>query len=303
MFFEELEVGQSFRGTWTTVTEAHVVMFGSITGDLSPGHMNEEFMSRGPYGTRIAHGMLTASIAVASVYPAISEHAANYLGCNFSFRDPVMLGDTVKTACEIVELTRKSKWGLMRLKLTTTNQNGKTVEQLSSPFVVAVEDPQGLPVPGVSVSWAVTGGGGTLSPSSSQTNAQGRTSVSYTPGPSLGVNTVAVSTAGPAPIIFTSQITVMLIRLQGTAFIDPTGGQNSQAAVTVAVGDTIEWVNTDPITHTITSNIEPAGGAAFNSGIVGNGARFRFIPGVTGAWKYFCQVHPLIMSGATITVQ
>ena len=127
MFFEELQVGQSFRGTWVTVTEAHVVMFGSITGDLSPGHMNEEFMRRGPYGGRIAHGMLTASIAVASVYPAISEHAANYLGCNFSCRDPVMLGDTVKTACEIVELTPKSKWGLMRLKLTTTNQHGKTV--------------------------------------------------------------------------------------------------------------------------------------------------------------------------------
>jgi hypothetical protein len=183
------------------------------------------------------------------------------------------------------------------------NQNGKTVEQLPSPFVVAVEDPQGLPVPGVSVSWAVTGGGGILSASSSQTDAQGRTSVNYTPGPDLGLNTVTVSAAGPAPIIFISQTTVMLIRLLGEAFVDPTGGRNSQAAVTVAVGDTIEWVNTDPVTHTITSNMEPAGGAAFNSGNVSIGDRFRFVPGVIGIWEYFCQFHPGTMLGATITVQ
>lgn len=183
------------------------------------------------------------------------------------------------------------------------NQNGKTVEQLPNPFVVAVEDPQGLPVPGVSVSWAVTGGGGILSASSSQTDAQGRTSVNYIPGPALGVNTVTASAAGPAPIIFTSQTTVMLIRLQGIAFVDPTGGQNSQAAVTIAVGDTIEWVNLDNVTHTITSTMEPAGGVAFDSGIVGNGVRFRFVPAVTGAWIYFCQLHPGTMLGATITVQ
>jgi 3-hydroxybutyryl-CoA dehydratase len=127
VYFEELQVGQEFRGTWVTVTETHVVMFGSITGDLSPGHMNQEYMSRSPFGGRIAHGMLTASIAVASVYPDLSRHVATYLGCNFSFRDPVMLGDTIKTTCRIVELTPKSKWGLMRLRLTTTNQHGKTV--------------------------------------------------------------------------------------------------------------------------------------------------------------------------------
>lgn len=127
MYFEELQVGQEFRGTWMTVTEAHVVMFGSITGDLSPGHMNAEFMSRSPFGGRIAHGMLNASIAVASVYPILSQHAATYLGCQFNFRDPVMLGDTIKTACKVVELTPKSHWGLMRLQLTTTNQHGQTV--------------------------------------------------------------------------------------------------------------------------------------------------------------------------------
>lgn len=127
MFYEEFQVGQQFQGPGITVTEAHVVLFGSITGDLSPGHMNQEYMQRGPFGGRIAHGMLTASMAMASVYPNLSRHTASFLGANFTFRDPVFLGDTVRTTLEVVGLTSKSQWGLVKLKLTTTNQHGRTV--------------------------------------------------------------------------------------------------------------------------------------------------------------------------------
>ena len=46
-----------------------------------------------------------------------------------------------------------------------------------------------------------------------------------------------------------------------------------------------------------------AGGAAFDSGLLGIGDTFRFVPDVAGTWEYLCQVHPLIMQGATITAQ
>lgn len=87
------------------------------------------------------------------------------------------------------------------------------------------------------------------------------------------------------------------IRMQNTAFVAPGGGD----AVTVTVGTTIEWVNMDGIQHTATSTSEPVGGAAFDSGIMGNGDRFQFTPQVTGTWTYLCEVHPGIMQGATIT--
>jgi acyl dehydratase len=41
MFYEGFEVGQSFGGTSITVTESHIVQFGTLTGDLHPFHMNE----------------------------------------------------------------------------------------------------------------------------------------------------------------------------------------------------------------------------------------------------------------------
>ena len=41
MYFEELELGMKLPGTKMTVTEAHVVLYGSLVGDLHPMHFNE----------------------------------------------------------------------------------------------------------------------------------------------------------------------------------------------------------------------------------------------------------------------
>jgi plastocyanin len=92
-----------------------------------------------------------------------------------------------------------------------------------------------------------------------------------------------------------------VIEMSGIAFVYPDGSINSGA--TVAVGDTIEWVNRDAVQHTATSNVEPAGGASFDSGLMPQGTTFRFAPAVPGTWEYFCEVHPVLMQGATITVQ
>ena len=41
-----------------TVSESDVYLFAGITGDLSPNHVNAEFMKATPYGQRVAHGAL-----------------------------------------------------------------------------------------------------------------------------------------------------------------------------------------------------------------------------------------------------
>ena len=41
-----------------TVSESDVYLFAGITGDLSPNHVNEEFMQKSKYGRRIVHGSL-----------------------------------------------------------------------------------------------------------------------------------------------------------------------------------------------------------------------------------------------------
>lgn len=129
MYFEDLKAGYKFRGTSITVTEAHIVLYGSLCGDFHPFHMNKEFAEKNaPGNQRVAHGMLTASLVVPSV-AAIGEPeaAATHLGETFTFRHPVFIGDTITTECEITEATPKKNWGLVKVRYLTKNQRDEVV--------------------------------------------------------------------------------------------------------------------------------------------------------------------------------
>lgn len=70
---------------------------------------------------------------------------------------------------------------------------------------VIVTDPAGIPVPGVSVTFAVTAGGGTITGEAATTNAAGIATVgSWTLGPALGPNslTATVGTLSGSPVTF-----------------------------------------------------------------------------------------------------
>ncbi len=181
-------------------------------------------------------------------------------------------------------------------------QNGKTLTPVGEPLTVRALDAQGSGVAGISVSFAATVGGGEFSQSSKITDADGLASVELTLGPALGSNVVTASVSGleGSPVTFTADATVLVIDVTNLAFVAPDGSD----AVLVAVGDTIEWVNRDNVPHTVTANLAPNGGVnLLDSGILALSNTFRFVPGESGVFEYFCQVHPRTMFGATITVQ
>jgi len=47
----------------------------------------------------------------------------------------------------------------------------------------------------------------------------------------------------------------------------------------------------------------PSGGSAFDSGFLSAGQSYTFVPNIRGEWVYLCEVHPVVMTGARITVQ
>lgn len=80
------------------------------------------------------------------------------------------------------------------------------------------------------------------------------------------------------------------------------------AEVTVTVGQSILWMNTSSMVHTVTadpslakdpSHVQlPAGARPFNSGDIAPGATFRHTFDVPGTYVYFCIPHePLGMVG------
>ena len=82
------------------------------------------------------------------------------------------------------------------LKISGDYQKGASLALLLNPFVVEVQDANGSVLAGISVIFAVTGGGGTLSTTTTQTDENGRAQSTLTLGPNLGTNTVEVSAAG-----------------------------------------------------------------------------------------------------------
>lgn len=66
--------------------------------------------------------------------------------------------------------------------------------------------------------------------------------------------------------------------------------------VTISVGDTVTWVNEDPVEHDA-----DARSGEFESELFGEGESFSYTAEAAGAIEYFCSVHPG-MDG-TITVE
>jgi plastocyanin len=63
------------------------------------------------------------------------------------------------------------------------------------------------------------------------------------------------------------------------------------ATVTVHEGDTVEWKNNDIVPHTATAD-EGAQEPAFDSGIIHEGAGWRFVTRKKGTYNYICRLHP-----------
>ncbi len=89
-------------------------------------------------------------------------------------------------------------------KLSGDEQQGLPAAQLAEPFVVSVLDQNGAPLPGAEVTFTVTAGEGTLSPTTATTGENGRAASTLTLGSLPGTSTVTVSVAGLDPVTFTA---------------------------------------------------------------------------------------------------
>ena len=87
-------------------------------------------------------------------------------------------------------------------KISGDNQSGRPGAELANPFVVEVVDENGDPVSGTTVAFAVTAGGGSVSPTSATTNASGRAQTTLTLGDAIGDNTVTARVTGIPAVTF-----------------------------------------------------------------------------------------------------
>ena len=124
MRYAELTVGQS--ATYSrTVTEADVVLYAGVTGDMNPAHLDQVWAERTRFGGRIAHGMLTAGYVSAVMAMRLPGPGTIYLQQTLRFTRPVKIGDTVTARAEVLELIPEKRRA--RMKTTVENQRGELV--------------------------------------------------------------------------------------------------------------------------------------------------------------------------------
>lgn len=139
-------VGDRFESAGLTVTETHLVMWSSLTGDWNPLHTDAVRASSNGFGERIAHGPLTLSLAIGLVTRLnLFESVIAWLGLdNVRAQAPVMIGDTISVIAEITVLrpTRKPGRDMFTLTYTVRNQRDEQVMTFDASFLVRSGQPQ-----------------------------------------------------------------------------------------------------------------------------------------------------------------
>ena len=107
-YLEDLKQGMSAVYT-KTVTDADLVLFAGVSGDINPMHVDQEYAKTTMFQGRIAHGMLTASFISAVLVTKLPGPGCIYLSQNLKFKAPVRPGDTVraKVTVKSVDLERR----------------------------------------------------------------------------------------------------------------------------------------------------------------------------------------------------
>ena len=126
--FEEGAAGHRFETRARTITEADVVAFGTLTGDMHPAHMDATWAATGQFGQRIAHGLLVLAYAIGLMGFDPDEVVALRRVESAVFKRPVRLGDTIRARGRVTDVRALTdELGQVRVALKIVNQRDQTV--------------------------------------------------------------------------------------------------------------------------------------------------------------------------------
>jgi acyl dehydratase len=131
-FYEDYAIGDEFITPARTVTETDVTMFAALTGDYNRLHTDAEYAAQGPFGERIAHGLLGLSIVLGLIIRTEIDldSVVALLGLSWKFSAPIKLGDTIHAIITIANMrtTRNPTRGIIFQATQLLNQRGELVQ-------------------------------------------------------------------------------------------------------------------------------------------------------------------------------
>jgi 3-hydroxybutyryl-CoA dehydratase len=131
LYFEDFTIGHKTVSRTRTITEADIVNFAGLSGDFVELHMSETFAASGPFGKRIAHGLLVLSVSSGLMVQmgTTTDTVIAFYGIDrLRFTKPTFIGDTVHVEKEVIATDRKGPGrGVITFNTQVLNQYGEPV--------------------------------------------------------------------------------------------------------------------------------------------------------------------------------
>ncbi len=130
-YFEDVEVGQTWKSPSRTVTEFDVIGFAQMTGDFNPLHVDQHFAAESVFGRPIAHGLLGLSWAAGLSSQAPNMRTVAFLKVmEWSFLRPIFFGDTVHVVTRVLsKLPGGRRSGKVHWQRQLVNQRGEVTQE------------------------------------------------------------------------------------------------------------------------------------------------------------------------------
>jgi acyl dehydratase len=141
MFYEDFAIGRVYRSETVEVTAEEIVQFASRY-DPQPFHVDPVGAEKSVFGGLVASGWLTASLTMRLMVTSEIKFGTGVIGLgvdSVQWPLPVRPGDTLTATVEVTAMrTSESKpdFGLMKIRTTTANQRGETVQVMLSNVMV-----------------------------------------------------------------------------------------------------------------------------------------------------------------------
>lgn len=225
-----------------------------------------------------ADGRATADWTLGATSGAVTATAGN----------PILTGSTKSVTFNATAI------GASAAAVAGDNQAGVTQTVLPNPLIVELRDANNNPVPGKAVNWGSIVGGGSVNPTSTVSGTNGRAQTAFTPGCTVGGQSVNATVSGftGSPVTFNASVALG----SGSAEVDVNDNSFSPTSATICAGQQVNWTWRGGNQHNVTFD---AGGP--NSATQTTGTFSRTFP-AAGTFTYVCTIHGSSMSG-TVVVQ
>ncbi len=142
LYYDDLNIGDTYVSQSRTITEADVMLFAGLTGDYVQLHTSRQYAEKSRYGQPIAHGMLTLCISYGlnSLTGLFENSIVASLEQNH-IKDvaPVFFGDTIHNVTTITGKrisSSKPQFALLERHTDVLNQRDETVLSYDSVVMI-----------------------------------------------------------------------------------------------------------------------------------------------------------------------